>query len=70
MSSLYLADKPALNTIGRVRAMARRHKMRYGLDMLMVDYLQLMDGEGRTASTSSAQSVAASSSWQTNLAFL
>ena len=46
MSSLYLADKPALNTIGRVRAMARRHKMRYGLDMLMVDYLQLMDGEG------------------------
>ena len=38
MSSLYLADKPALNTIGRVRAMARRHKMRYGLDMLMVDY--------------------------------
>ena len=41
-----LADKPALNTIGRVRAMARRHKMRYGLDMLMVDYLQLMDGEG------------------------
>ncbi len=46
MSNLYLADKPALNTIGRVRAMARRHKMRYGLDMLMVDYLQLMDGEG------------------------
>lgn len=46
MSNLFLADKPALNTIGRVRAMARRHKMRYGLDMLMVDYLQLMDGEG------------------------
>ncbi|ELO0933140.1 TPA: replicative DNA helicase [Pseudomonas aeruginosa] len=48
MSNLYLADKPALNTIGRVRAMARRHKMRYGLDMLMVDYLQLMDGEGES----------------------
>lgn len=46
MSNLFLTDKPALNTIGRVRAMARRHKMRYGLDMLMVDYLQLMDGEG------------------------
>ncbi len=46
MSNLFLADKPALNTIGRVRAMARRHKMRYGLDMLMVDYLQLMDGDG------------------------
>lgn len=46
MSNLFLADKPALNTIGRVRAMARRHKMRYGLDMLMVDYLQLLEGDG------------------------
>ncbi|MDW3712921.1 replicative DNA helicase [Pseudomonas sp. 2023EL-01195] len=46
MSNLYLADKPALNTIGRVRSMARRHKMRYGLDLLVVDYLQLFEGDG------------------------
>ncbi|MDH0335161.1 replicative DNA helicase [Metapseudomonas otitidis] len=45
-TNLFLADKATLNTIGRVRSMARRHKMRYGLDMLVVDYLQLMEGDG------------------------
>nr|WP_019365285.1 replicative DNA helicase [Pseudomonas luteola] len=33
-------------TIAQIRTMARRHKMRYGLDMLVIDYLQLMQGEG------------------------
>ncbi|MEL7937643.1 replicative DNA helicase [Pseudomonas delhiensis] len=44
-SNLYFADLPGAN-INRVRSMARRHKLRYGLDILVIDYLQLMDGEG------------------------
>lgn len=44
-SKLFFSDKAGAN-IGRIRSMARRHKMRYGLDLLVIDYLQLMDGEG------------------------
>ncbi|UVL26216.1 replicative DNA helicase [Pseudomonas donghuensis] len=51
---LYIADK-AGSSIGRIRSMARRHKMRYGLDLLMIDYLQLAEGDGgnRTEEVSS-----------------
>ncbi|KII29743.1 replicative DNA helicase [Pseudomonas fluorescens] len=51
---LYIADR-AGSSIGRIRSLARRHKMRYGLDLLMIDYLQLVDGEGgnRTEEVSS-----------------
>ncbi|MEM8833348.1 MAG: replicative DNA helicase [Pseudomonadota bacterium] len=42
---LYIDDTPAL-TIGAVRARARRLKRRHGLDMLVVDYLQLLQGSG------------------------
>ncbi len=51
---LYIADK-AGSSIGRIRSMARRHKMRYGLDLLMIDYLQLIEGDGgnRTEEVSS-----------------
>ncbi|WP_432777541.1 replicative DNA helicase [Pseudomonas fortuita] len=53
-ASLFIADRAAA-TVGRIRSLARRHKMRYGLDILMIDYLQLMDGEGgnRTEAVSS-----------------
>lgn len=34
-------------TMAKVRAMARRHKMRHGLDLLLVDYLQLMEGDSK-----------------------
>lgn len=44
-SKLFIADRAGA-TVGRIRSLARRHKMRYGLDILMVDYLQLMEGEG------------------------
>lgn len=44
-ANLFFADKSGA-TVGRIRSLARRHKMRYGLDFLMIDYLQLMDGEG------------------------
>lgn len=53
-ANLFIADRAAA-TVGRIRSLARRHKMRYGLDILMIDYLQLMDGEGgnRTEAVSS-----------------
>lgn len=44
---LYLSDRPSL-TISRIRAAARRHKRRYGLDLIVVDYLQLMDSDVRS----------------------
>lgn len=53
-ANLFFAHR-AGGTVGRIRSMARRHKMRYGLDLLMVDYLQLLEGEGgnRTEAVSS-----------------
>lgn len=44
-ANLFFADRSGA-TVGRIRALARRHKMRYGLDLLVIDYLQLMEGEG------------------------
>lgn len=44
-ANLFFSDKPAA-TMGRIRSAARRHKMRFGLDLLVIDYLQLMEGEG------------------------
>jgi len=43
-STLKLSDRPGL-TISRIRAMARRHKQRHGLDLLMIDHLGLLDSE-------------------------
>ncbi|WP_265532566.1 replicative DNA helicase [Pseudomonas saponiphila] len=53
-AKLFIADR-AGTTVGRIRSLARRHRMRYGLDILMIDYLQLMEGEGgnRTEEVSS-----------------
>ncbi len=42
---LYIDDTPSL-TIGAVRTRARRLKRQHGLDMLIVDYLQLLRGTG------------------------
>ncbi len=42
---LYIDDTPAL-TIGAVRTRARRLKRQHGLDLLVVDYLQLLRGNG------------------------
>lgn len=46
-SPLFLSDRPSM-TMQRIRAAARRHKRRYGLDLVVIDYLQLMDSEGRS----------------------
>jgi replicative DNA helicase len=42
---IYIDDSPAL-TIGTIRTRARRLKQRYGLDLLVIDYLQLLRGSG------------------------
>ncbi|MEM6780533.1 MAG: replicative DNA helicase [Pseudomonadota bacterium] len=47
---LYIDDTPALS-IGAVRARARRLKRQHGLDMLMIDYLQLLQGTGSRQSS-------------------
>jgi replicative DNA helicase len=39
-----LSDRPGL-TMRRIRSMARRHKRRHGLDMLMIDHLGLLDAD-------------------------
>lgn len=44
---LYIDDTPAL-PISQVAARARRLKRTHGLDVLMVDYLQLLKGSSRT----------------------
>jgi replicative DNA helicase len=43
---LYIEDTPALS-IMQIRAKARRLKAEKGLDLLIVDYLQLISGQGR-----------------------
>ncbi|MCB1562683.1 MAG: replicative DNA helicase [Alphaproteobacteria bacterium] len=47
---LYIDDTPSL-TIGAVRTRARRLKRQHGLDMLVVDYLQLLRGSGSRQSS-------------------
>ncbi len=44
---LYIDDTPAL-PIGQVAARARRLKRTHGLDVLFIDYLQLLRGSGRS----------------------
>ena len=42
---LYIDDTPAL-TIGSLRTRARRLKRQHGLELLIIDYLQLLQGSG------------------------
>ncbi|WP_443190933.1 replicative DNA helicase [Pseudomonas indica] len=43
---LYLCERPSM-TMGRIRTAARRHKRRYGLSLIVIDYLQLLESEQR-----------------------
>ncbi len=47
---LYIDDTPALS-IGAVRTRARRLKRQHGLDLLVIDYLQLLRGSGSRQSS-------------------
>jgi replicative DNA helicase len=46
-ATLFLDDTPALTPL-QLRAKCRRLDQEYGLDLVVVDYLQLMQGEGRS----------------------
>lgn len=46
-AGLFMSDRASM-TINRIRAAARRHKRRYGLDLIVIDYLQLMDSDDRS----------------------
>jgi replicative DNA helicase len=46
-TSIYIDDTPALTAMG-LRSKARRIHSEYGLDLLIVDYLQLMQGDFRS----------------------
>ena len=48
-SPLYIDDTPGI-TVNEIRAKCRRMKAREGLDLIMVDYLQLIQGVGRRES--------------------
>jgi replicative DNA helicase len=48
-AKLYISDRASM-TINRIRSAARRQKRRHGLDLIVIDYLQLMDSDSRTFS--------------------
>lgn len=48
-SKLFISDRASMS-INRIRSAARRHKRRHGLDLIIIDYLQLMDSDSRTFS--------------------
>ena len=48
-SNLYIDDTPGI-TIGELRSKCRKYKLEKGLDMIIIDYLQLMSGSGKTES--------------------
>jgi replicative DNA helicase len=45
-SKIYIDDTPGI-TVMEIRAKCRRLKMEHGLDLIMIDYLQLMSGGGK-----------------------
>ena len=45
-SKLIIDDTPAI-TVQEMRSRCRKYKMEYGLEMIIVDYLQLMSGNGK-----------------------
>lgn len=55
-SPLYLDDTAGL-TVAQFRSRARRAKMRHGIGLIVVDYLQFMHGSGKNARQSREQEV-------------
>ena len=44
----FAVDDRAGLTLSEIRGKARKHKMQYGLDMIVIDYLQLIEGTGES----------------------
>jgi replicative DNA helicase len=55
-SKLILDDTPGIS-IGELRSKCRKFKLEYGLDLVMIDYLQLMSGSGSSKNDSRQQEV-------------
>ena len=55
-SGLILDETPAI-TVAEMRSKCRRFKKDFGLDLVMIDYLQLMSGSGARNSDSRQQEV-------------
>jgi len=53
---LYIDDTPAL-TVSALRTRARRLKRQYGLDCIVVDYLQLINGASKNAQANRVQEI-------------
>ena len=49
-SRLIIDDTPAI-TVQEMRSKCRKYKMEYGLKMIIIDYLQLMNGDGKRSDT-------------------
>jgi len=55
-SSLIIDDTPGI-TVAELRSKCRRYKLEQGLDIVMIDYLQLMSGSGKRNSDSRQQEI-------------
>ena len=55
-SNLMIDDTPGI-TIAELRSKCRRMKLEYGLDCIMIDYLQLMSAGGGRGSDSRQQEI-------------
>jgi replicative DNA helicase len=64
---LYIDDDPD-TTIGNLRSKARRQQLKHGLDLLIIDYLQLIEVTDRAASENRTQQVTHISQSLKNLA--
>ncbi len=53
-SAFVIDDTPAI-TVAQLRSICRRQKLEYGLDLVIIDYLQLMSGGSSKYSNSSRQ---------------
>lgn len=53
---IYVDDDPNA-TLVNIRSKARRHQMRYGLDLLIIDYLQLIEVTDRLAGENQTQRI-------------
>ena len=55
-AALYIDDSPSLNVM-EIRSKCRRLQMEHGLDLVVVDYLQLMEGRGRSNDNNRVQEI-------------
>lgn len=55
-ASIYIDDSPAL-TITEIRSKCRRLQMEHGLDLVVVDYLQLISASGRSNENNRVQEI-------------